>query len=989
MPFPLLSKSLSSLLLSPLVILGLGLGLPGASEGAMLQLGNSGSYSGAGSIWTGGGGGGYKPPVGVTLSYGFGYLFLAYPFVESSAILTLPTLPDNGILELPAVQPTAIPVQVTGLPTLSATGSTLLYPHPDNLPVTYQWTENFAWSPTLPTAHVGSLSLRWFWNDQPISNIAAWLADGNNGKWGTYRVELWQYKETQGSPTAPGDESIHLGSDRYRISRRIAGKTFQVTIQGQTPLAPSTPPAFEVEPALPATVLLRETSVTLTTRANAGDPFIYRWFRDNVEIHRGSSLTVTADQVSEKGARYRCEVSNSQGKDSTPTWRIRKPHRPLVDLRGSTPFALEGGTLIFNPAIQSESGATCQWTGPALEAKDGRATVLENGTLEIRNARLEDSGEYRLTSTDVEGSSQHEITALVISLPVGAYPLAIGQTLQVQTPTSAPPSSALNIYWKGPVMALRHKDYAPCPLAFTCLRLLPTMLDRGQVVATASLHSEYDYFNGSNYQKVKFAPSFELASYFSFELPTQPAVMPAHSLPAGQVGRVYSVSGPGFVTAANGATRYTVSGLPRGLKAGPLGTLEGYPIQSGDFTVSFTASNSKGKAAPVLLPLHIAPLPAGVAGDWLLAGPHLGEEEGQILRLTILPTGAYSGKFEKNAVRGNVVVNADGSTDVGIMRIPPGGGNYAQENPPSEAVGWRNTWGKTAPVGNLAGRYNFHASPPHFPAGCEITPQIASFLALRTLLQQGHTSGSLLLGPDGRTTLTYYSSDSSTTLSSAFLGPHGEVHHDHNSPNAPRHFLLLKVEGTRIHGELPAPEQSYQVDSLYSYSSVKGIGSYMPSIDGRRLSDWPYPLITTYQGGRYTPPGKNALPSGFSAALTLNTRFSMVPNTTTSSYISASEGFQEAQLRSNGSVNLPLTDAVPHHATCKIHLPTGTFSGSIRLHLSTNSFSRPVAFQGCLVPQEDGHTHGWGRASAVLIKDLYFHPQSTFPVALKPMRGEE
>lgn len=982
---PALRQGLGVLLAS-----GLGLGLPAASDAGTIVVHNTyyNHYNNAYAVSVGAGGiysGGYSS-INIGAYTPNDTIYLSYPFAEGSATISLPTLPESGILELSAAQTQGIPVTITGLHTRDAAGSTLVHPHPNHPPVTYQWTEDHLWSPAQPTAYVGAFFLRWFWNDQPVGDISAWLADGSNGKWGTYRVELWQSKVIHGSIAFdPSRETlVRLPSGKYEFSHRAASQTFQVTLQGQTALAPGTPPLFEEEPDLPATVLLQGPSLTLTTRANAGDPFLYRWYKNDTVIHSGPSLTLTASQVDAYGARYRCEVSNSQGTDSTATWTVRKPHRPLADLRGSTPLVNEGGMLVLAPSVQSDSGATCVWTGPALSANDGRATVLENGHLEIRNARLIDSGEYHLTVSDAEGSSEYDVRALVVRLPSGAHPLAAGQTVTVAVPTQrALSNSHFEVDWYPPAEAL--KDCMASREVFTCLRASPLLLSSIQVVACARPALPYDILYPNAVLTVRSDAEFRVRSTFSLKMPTQPPVMPEHSLPAGQVGRLYSAPGPGFVTAANGATRYGVSGLPRGLKATPQGAIEGYPTQSGDFTLRFTASNAKGRAAPVSVSLHIAPLPPGVAGEWVFSKPEVAANASRALRVTILPTGAYSGKTGQAAVRGNVTVNDDGSTDVEFMRIPAGETNYASETSgqPSGALGWRNVWSKKTPVGHFAGRYNYQASAPQYPANSEVTPAFATVLARRTMARQGHTSGSVLVGTDGRTTTTHHSSDALSSLSSAFLGPQGEIHHIHSPNEASFHAFHLKVDGTCLSGEVPAPKQAYyQSGGQQQYSPSYVTPS--PAAYNGSIYEWPYQLVNVYKGRRYTPPAPKALPAGFSTALTPNAQFNIQPNTAL--YRSTIPGdSQPAQLSPNGSVTLPSVYAITHPATCKVHLPTGAFSGTVRLLVDPAELFRAMPFQGFLVPQEDASTAGWG----CLRPPPYWGAEHTLPVTLSPARESE
>lgn len=902
---------------------------------------------------------------------------LAYPLDPSTVSVSLPTLPDSGIIHLWATSETAIPVDISGQSLPASPGGTVYSRE-------YHWTQSFTWTPAQPPT-LGKVFLRWYWNDEPIPDIQAWLTDGSNGKWGSYRVEVWQSMTRWGSVAVdPEREEAVLfpgTTDYYEIRQRLAVKTFQVTVQGQTPLAAGTPPTFDVTPVIPATVLVGEAPVTLSHPANAGAPFRYRWFRDAVEVHSGPSLTVTPAQVNEIGSLYRLETRNSDGTATTPTFRIRRSHRPAVKFDGSSQLVKEGETITLIPTVQSGPGnATLTWTGPALAAADGRATVIENGTLKIRDARLEDSGTYEFTATDVEGSTQHSLSVLVLGMPTGAYPLGVGQVIRLRYVQPLPPDITFYTVWE--TAAVGHGiEYTSDTTFFTCLRARPSMAGDGWATVQANLRQPYDTFShGVCVSRSRSFPAM-MISGFSLELPTQRAVMPAHSLPPGQVALPYSAPSPVFVVAANAPTRFTVSGLPRGLKATPLGALSGTPTQSGDFSVRFTAINAKGKAAPVEVPLHIAPLPEAVAGDWIFSLRDINYNAFSILRVTILPTGAYSGKKDGTPIRGVVQLLPEGRVVVQEMEILPGT-HYARAIPDNPLLyvnytddfGWRNTWGKKAPVGPFEGRYNFHALPPQPQPGSDLPPEVIATMASRVPIPQGHISGSVRVSPSGVTSVTHLSAQGQkATLSSAFLGPQGEVHHQYPHLRGERftqnYALHLKLDetGTRLSGDVPAPAMAFQSPGYLDW--------YEPSSAPVLLNSqryWPLPYIHRYQGGRYTPPEKKALPVGYSSTVPANAHVLLRrhPNLVEDQVLA--EDPLTVTLRSTGQVLFPPVSPTGLRLTAKVHLPTGTLSGTARLPLPEGGPSRPLKYQGHLVPQENGPVLGYGRLMAPVALDPWW-----------------
>lgn len=89
--------------------------------------------------------------------------------------------------------------------------------------------------------------------------------------------------------------------------------------------------------------------------------------------------------------------------------------------------------------------------------------------------------------------------------------------------------------------------------------------------------------------------------------------LPAITSPAtaaATVGASFAFS----LTASNGATAFTVAGLPGGLTASPLGAITGVPSTSGTFNVTVSATNSFGTGPAATLVITIAAAPSGGGG---------------------------------------------------------------------------------------------------------------------------------------------------------------------------------------------------------------------------------------------------------------------------------------------------------------------------------------------------------------------------------------
>ncbi len=83
-----------------------------------------------------------------------------------------------------------------------------------------------------------------------------------------------------------------------------------------------------------------------------------------------------------------------------------------------------------------------------------------------------------------------------------------------------------------------------------------------------------------------------------------PPDAPNASCPTGTVGVGFSCS----VTANNGATGFSASGLPGGLSISNSGSITGTPTQSGDFPVTLTASNDSDAGGSSITTIKILPV---------------------------------------------------------------------------------------------------------------------------------------------------------------------------------------------------------------------------------------------------------------------------------------------------------------------------------------------------------------------------------------------
>lgn len=792
----------------------------------------------------------------------------------------------------------------------------------------------------------GGVFLRWFWNGEPIDSYAGSLLVGSAG---TYRVELWQTRTYyQSGPVEIDDNNVKISEGYYRSYQMLDSMTFEGILHEPAPLEEGAPPQFTEVPDLPEVMMVPKEGLKLAVKADAGGPFMLRWYRDRVLKGLGRELVVRPSDVNQAGNDYYCEASGLTGKVVTRNFRLRAPMPVMVDFTASVCAVGEGGTVRLDPKGVSETPVTYAWTGPALTAGYAGARVLEDGTLEITEARVEDAGNYILTVTNAELTATHQIPVSVVRMPSGTYPLRVGECVMMEGIENE----------RDVVYLWQQREEADSSAALSWPEWYGTRSYATVAKLGARMEGEYHCWVNiepqlpkstwdSGYLKILKlpAPSFELASDFEMRLPWEEPVMPEHELPVGQVGAYYFAPKPVRVAGAgSAAVRYQVSGLPRGLKALPDGSVSGHPLQAGLFPVKFVAVNKQGRSAPVEVMLSVIPLPEGTAGEWLAFSTGYGKSWTMKINTTSLGTftargpqgpavgrvSEYDGKVDLSSLRGRIAT----------MKIQPGTNLMEVSNEDGFAAGrgWRNVWSRANRPEVYAGRYNFYAQPLVSPREGEVC------------VETGYRSGTALVEATGRVKTLFTGERGVATTSSFFLGPQGQILHEHKDRKVKSdHYcieLAIDETGQEIQGQLPVYNEDFKSPAGQVYFNYQ-----------RERALWPGGLAHVYAGRRYTPPAAGALPAGFSVPETgANARLTLGLPEAQTALFPALKGAVTAEaqpwLLAKGG-RMRLTGPATHEATSKVHLPTGMFSGKVQF--ADGSKRPPVGkFQGFLVPQADG-----------------------------------
>ena len=116
----------------------------------------------------------------------------------------------------------------------------------------------------------------------------------------------------------------------------------------------------------------------------------------------------------------------------------------------------------------------------------------------------------------------------------------------------------------------------------------------------------------------------------------------------GETKMMVGCVGIGQVSATNELIRFTASGLPSGLAINArTGAITGWPNRGGIFRTTFVAHNLAGPSLPLVVIYDIAPLPLGVAGNFLglidRSVQMKQTELGGLLRFTVSAAGMVSG----------------------------------------------------------------------------------------------------------------------------------------------------------------------------------------------------------------------------------------------------------------------------------------------------------------------------------------------------------
>jgi photosystem II stability/assembly factor-like uncharacterized protein len=448
------------------------------------------------------------------------------------------------------------------------------------------------------------------------------------------------------------------------------------------------------------------------------------------------------------------------------------------------------------------------------------------------------------------------------------------------------------------------------------------------------------------------------------------------ALPVGRVGAAYQALTNGFpipidTEVHKTPTKYIATGLAKGLAINAAtGVISGRPTVDGTFKVMITASNPEGASTWGPLTLVIDPVNTNAMGTYvgLIDRSAAGNSSlGARLDLTTTKDGAFTGKLTIGAVttafKGGLLNTATAALPQGTIAVPVKGrptmllsfdlnaadntlvGTLSADAGLTTVPmhGWRNRWSvatapaiptATIPVPTnpvRAALYNVVAQKPALEDGNVAIPQGDSFVAI-TLVAAGTA------------TVKGKAADGSVLLTTAPLGPTGQVliyqplytntgsvlgeASINDAAGSPAH----KVTGNVTWSKAPAAATA----KVYSYKA--GFAA---------------PIVLTLSGGKYTPATSPNIVMSLPVTPGVNAHLMFDGGGVGSQSVKPSNSITnpnaDLHLDTVNKVTLP----VPNNTALSLTITaaTGAFTGTVTL--TDGSTKRKVTYQGLIIPDAD------------------------------------
>ncbi len=392
----------------------------------------------------------------------------------------------------------------------------------------------------------------------------------------------------------------------------------RVTVTPNPPVVQSPPAGQAMTAGTGAGVF----NVTVTGRP----PFTFQWTKDSISYgppvqQASGTASLSVPSELDNAGFYRCVVSNSDGSATSDAARffVGKngtvvQQTPALLLSAGAPLALKTQMFSTQPAVHR----TWQFNGKTIPG------ALED-EYDIGAVTLQDAGSYRMLATTIGGTiSTDAATVAVVESGDRTIPAASGKAVSLAV---AAAGTGLSYLWHrtdGTPLTAPH--YAGMTTATLKINTATASDDQTQYyceIARAGL------------------PGTVQTGVLTLAVESEKPAMDSIVFPPASVALVFSYQ----FTASHTPSRFTVTGLPAGLRCDPLtGIVSGTPSVYGTFTVKASATNPVGTSPISSARLVVGRLDRSLVGTFVGPVTAGGAEAVATFSLTVSESGSFTGK---------------------------------------------------------------------------------------------------------------------------------------------------------------------------------------------------------------------------------------------------------------------------------------------------------------------------------------------------------
>ena len=485
------------------------------------------------------------------------------------------------------------------------------------------WRSNGTGSGTARFAVVSGAERSWWEGVAPVVDGTIYFPVSVSGS-----DRLWKTDRTQAGTMEVDDRVIHVsgivlsGEDLFVRGKRsdVGVELFKLDNVRAAPFAITQGPVSQmVEPG---------GRLSLSASVTSAVGLKFKWRKDGIAIPGATGLRFTAEKVNEfDEGRYDLLIrqGNYEVLTNAAEVEVGDPMRLLIVQQPQSKLAAVGGSAEFEVESVGAGPVTAQWF------KENKAIPGATGlTLSLPNVAMADAGGYKVVLKNGLGSVTSATAELgVVDTSDRFVAAKLNSPLTIKAPVAG---RGMQFVWDegdiGPSLKIPKVEEQTTRPYYQCrciVRMgnqeLPTGL---QIVEVASI-----------------------------PLVTVAALLPDWSiselvnLPVSALLSQSNLMGAAW----NAPTRFTVSGLPKGLRYDPVTMrIVGRPIAGGggSVTIKIKATNAAGTSAEVSVVIDLIALPVLAAGEYRGLVDRNGAINGLLgngLQVTITELGGVSGRL--------------------------------------------------------------------------------------------------------------------------------------------------------------------------------------------------------------------------------------------------------------------------------------------------------------------------------------------------------